>query len=118
MEWKWGMEERSAFEKLKKLMTSTPVLAIPNADHKLCIEVDASEYAIEGVLSQQQPDESWRPISFISQSLSETERNYEIYDRELLAVMTGLRQWHLYLMGTKQVKVWTDHKNLEYFRQP
>ena len=118
MEWKWGMEERSAFEKLKKLMTSTPVLAIPNADYKLCMEVDASGYAIGGVLSQQQSDESWRPISFISQSLSETERNYKIYNWELLAVMTGLRQWHPYLMGTKQVEVWTDHENLEYFRQP
>jgi len=56
------------------------------------MEVDASEYAIGGVLSQQQPDESWRPISFISQLLSETERNHEIYDWELLVVMTGLRQ--------------------------
>jgi len=56
------------------------------------MEVDASGYAIGGVLSQQQPDESWRPISFIFQSLSETERNYEIYDWKLLVVMTGLRQ--------------------------
>jgi len=82
------------------------------------MEVDASEYAIGGVLSQQQPDKSWRPISFISQSLSKMKRNYEIYDQELLVVMTGLRQWYPYLMGTKQVEVWTDHKNLEYFRQP
>jgi len=52
----------------------------------------------------------------IFQSLSEMERNYKIYDWELLAVMTGLRQWCQYLMGTKQVEVWTDHKNLEYFR--
>ena len=74
MEWKWGMEERSAFKKLKKLITSTPILAIPNADHKLRMEVDTSGRAIGGVLSQQQPDESWRPISFIFQSLSETEK--------------------------------------------
>jgi len=74
MEWKWGMEERGAFEKLKKLMTFTLLLTIPNADHKLHMEVDASGCAIEGVLSQQQPDESWKPISFISQSLSETEK--------------------------------------------
>jgi len=86
------MEERSTFKKLKKLMTFTPILTIPNADHKLHMEVDASGYAIGGVLSQQQPDESWRPISFIFQSLSETERNYEIYDWKLLVVMTGLRQ--------------------------
>ena len=57
-EWKWGTEERSVFKKLKKLMASTPILAIPNADHKLCMEVDALGYAIGEVLSQQQPDES------------------------------------------------------------
>jgi len=86
------MKERSAFEKLKKLMTSTPILTIPNTNHKLHMEVDASGYTIGGVLSQQQPDKSWRPISFISQLLSEMERNYKIYDWELLAVMTELRQ--------------------------
>jgi len=58
IEWKWGMKKRSAFEKLKKLMTSTPILTIPNANHKLHMEVDASGYAIGGVLSQQQPDKS------------------------------------------------------------
>ena len=92
-EWKWGVEERGAFEKIKKMVSSTPILAIPNADHKFQMEVDTSGYAIGGVLSQQQDDSSWRPVSFISQSLSETERNYKIYNRELLAVMTGLRQW-------------------------
>ena len=82
------------------------------------MEVDASGYAIGGVLSQQQDDSSWRPVSFISQPLSETERNYKIYDHELLAVMTGLRQWRQYLLGTNQFEIWSDHKNLGYFRKP
>jgi len=75
------------------MILSTPILAIPNTDHKFQIEVDTSGYAIGEVLSQQQDDSSRRPVSFISQSLRETERNYEIYDCKLLAVMTGLQQW-------------------------
>ena len=54
-------------------MTTTPILAIPDPERKLRVEVDASGHAIEGVLSQLQPNESWRPISYISQSLNETE---------------------------------------------
>ena len=99
-------------------MSSTPVLAIPDPNREFRIEVDASGYAIGGVLSQQQTNNSWRPISFLSQALNETERNYEIYDRELLAIMTGLKHWRQYLWGGNKFEVWTDHKNLEFFRKP
>ena len=99
-------------------MSSMPILAIPNADHKFWMEVDALGYAIGGMLSQRQDDSSWRPVSFISQPLSETERNYKIYDHKLLAVMTGLWQWRQYLLGTNQFEIWSDHKNLGYFHKP
>jgi len=65
-EWRWTQEERRAFEKLKRLMTTTPILAIPDPERKLRVEVDASGHTIGRVLSQLQPDESWRPISYIS----------------------------------------------------
>jgi len=57
------------------------------------MEVDASGYVIGGVLSQQQTNSSWWPIAFMSQALNKTERNYEIYDQELLAIITGLKLW-------------------------
>ena len=57
------------------------------------MEVDASGYVISGVLSQQQTNSSWWPIAFMSQALNKTERNYEIYDQELLAIITGLKLW-------------------------
>ena len=82
------------------------------------MKVDASGYAVGGVLSQQQEDKSWKPIAYLSRSMNKTERNYEIYDQELLAIMTGLKQWRQYLMGSSQFEVWTDHKNLEFFRKP
>jgi len=82
------------------------------------LETDASRYAIGGVLSQQQKDNSWRPIAYLSKAMNETERNYEIYNRELLAVMEGLKQWRQYLIGSDQFEIWTDYKNLGYFKKP
>jgi len=64
-EWKWNKEEQKAFEKLKRLMSSTLVLAIPDPNQEFQMEVDTSGYAIGGVLSQRQTNNSWRPISFL-----------------------------------------------------
>jgi len=61
-------------------------------------------------------DEIWRPVAFISKSLSNTERNYEIHDKEMLAVIRCLEAWRYFLEGAAiKFKIWTDHKNLEYF---
>ncbi len=70
------------------------------------------------VLSQQQ-NGVWRPVAFMSKSLSTTECNYEIYDKELLAIMLALSEWRHYLMGAaKDIEIWTDHQNLQYYRLP
>jgi len=50
--------------------------------------------------------------------MNETKRNYKIYDQELLAIMEGLKQWRQYLIGSDQFEIWTDHKNLGYFKKP
>jgi len=61
-------------------------------------------------------DELWRPVAFISKSLSDTERNYEIHDKKMLAVVRCLEAWRHFLEGaTIKFEIWTDHKNLEYF---
>jgi len=70
------------------------------------------------VLSQQQEDSLWRPVTYLSKAMNETERNYEIYDQELLAIMEELKQWRQYLIGSNQFEIWTDHKNLGYFKKP
>ena len=54
------------------------------------MEVDTSDYAIRGVLSMECEDWNWRPVAFLSKSLNETEKNYEIHDKEMLAVIRGL----------------------------
>ncbi len=63
--------------------------------------------------------EKWHPVAFLSKSLMVTERNYEIYNKELLSIMLALDEWRHYLMGAAQdFEIWTDHQNLQYFRKP
>ena len=93
-----------------------PVLAAPDLDKEFRVEADASNYTTRGVLSMKCSDNLWRPVAFISKSLSDTERNYEIHNKEMLAVVRYLEAWRHFLEGTTtKFKVWTDHKNLEYF---
>ena len=80
------------------------------------MEVNVSDYATEGVLSMECKDGLWRPVAFLSKSLNEMERNYEIHDKEMLAIVRGLEVWRHLLEGVQfKFKIWTDHKNLEYF---
>jgi len=93
-----------------------PVLAAPDLDKEFRVEVDVSNYATGGVLSMKDSDELWRPVAFISKSLSNTERNYEIYNKEMLAVVRCLEAWRHFLEeATIKFEIWTDHKNLKYF---
>ena len=80
------------------------------------MEVDASDYATGKILLMKYKDKLWRPVVFLSKSLNETERNYEIHDKEMLAIIRGLENWRHLLEGACfKFKIWTDHKNLEYF---
>ena len=76
---------------MKKRFTQELVLAALDLDKKMRMEVDASDYAIGGVLSMKCEDGLWRPVVFLSKSLNEMERNYEIYDKEMLAIIRGLK---------------------------
>jgi transposase InsO family protein len=117
-DWSWGSEQSGAFEEIKCRVSSAPVLAIPTDDDPYRLEADSSGKAIGAVLSQCQ-DGVWKPVAFLSKSLNETERNYEIYDRELLAIMTALAEWRHHLMGAaNDFEIWTDHQNLGYFKKP
>ena len=80
------------------------------------MEVDVSDYNTREMLSMECEDGKWKLVAFLSKSLNETERNYEIHDKEMLAVVRGLKNWRHLLEGAKyKFKVWTGHKNLEYF---
>jgi len=114
--WWWEEPQQKAFDKLKQVFTTKPVLAAPDLDREFRVEADASNYATGGVLLMKCSDEKWRPVTFISKSLSDTERNYEIHDKEMLAVVRCLEVWRHFLEGTTvKFEIWTDHKNLKYF---
>ena len=116
-EWKWGEAEQNVFEELKAKITSTPVLLAPDDSKPYRVEADSSDFATGAVLSQQSSgDSKWHPIAFLSKSLNAVERNYDIHDKEMLAIIRALEEWRHFLEGAKhKFEIWTDHKNLEYF---
>ncbi|KAH9269389.1 hypothetical protein BASA83_008618 [Batrachochytrium salamandrivorans] len=80
------------------------------------LETDASDFAISGVLHQHDQTNTLRPVAFYSRQMNNAERNYDIYDKELLAVVESFKHWrHLLQGGFHPVTVLCDHKNLEYF---
>lgn len=85
--WQWRHEEQEAFDMLKKAFTEYPVLCIPDHFKETRVETDASGYGTGTILLQKQEDGTWHPVAFLSQSMNETERNYDIYDKELMAVI-------------------------------
>jgi len=97
--WTWGDNQQKAFEELNQIFTTKPVLAALDLDKEFRVEADALNYATEGVLSMKCSDEKWRPITFISKSLSNTEQNYEIHDKEMLVVVRCLEVWKHFLEG-------------------
>ena len=114
--WEWTEKEETAFQELKERFTKEPVLAAPDIDKKMRMEVDTSDYATGGVLSMECKDGLWRLVVFLSKSLNETEGNYKIHDKEMLAIVRGLEAWRHLLKGAQfKFEIWTDHKNLEYF---
>ena len=116
--WTWGKAQQDAFDELKARLAQDVVLALPTETGKFRVEADASEGAIGAILSQEQ-EGKWRPVAFLSKALTATERNYEIYDKELLAIMLALEEWRHYLMGAAlDIEIWTDHQNLQYFCKP
>ena len=85
--WKWMERQEKVFKELKEWFTKEPVLAAPDLDKKMRMEVDVLDYMIRGVLSMECEDGLWRPVAFLSKLLNETERNYEIHDKEMLAII-------------------------------
>ena len=116
--WEWLPRHQAAFDTLKTAISDATILHTPHDTGKFKVEADSSDFAVGGTLSQLQ-EGRWKPIAFLSKSLSPAERNYEIYDKELLAIIICLDEWRQYILGAPdKFEVWSDHKNLEYFRKP
>jgi len=85
--------------------------------HPLHVESDASDFAMGAVLSMLCEDEKWHPCAFLSKSLNNSERNYDVHDKEMLGIQIQvLETWRHYLEEAKhEIDIWTDHQNLKYF---
>ena len=104
------------FDKLKRIFTTRLILAVPDLDREIRLEADALNYATREVLSMKCSDKLWRLVAFISKSLSDTKKNYEIHNKEMLVVVRCLEVWRHFLEETTiKFEIWTDHKNLKYF---
>ena len=88
--WNWRERQQKVFEDLKKRFTTEPVLVTPDLDKEIRVEADASDFVMGGVLLMKCEDERWRPVAYISKLLNEAKRNYEIYNKKMLAIIRCL----------------------------
>lgn len=115
----WNPKAEEAFEELKVRFTTAPILTVPDPSRQFVVEVDASNDGVGAILSQRAvKDNKMHPCAFLSRRLSPAERNYDVGNRELLAVKVALEEWRHWLEGAQPpFLVWTEHKNLEYIRK-
>jgi len=98
--WNWDAKEQEAFKGLKMVVTTALVLVSPQDLEPFRIEADSSDFTSRAVFSQQLPgEEKWHPVAFYSKFLSPVERNYEIHDKEMLAIIHALEEWRHFLEG-------------------
>ena len=114
--YEWNEPQQKAFEHVKTKLTNAPILVQHNPAKQTTIETDASDYAIG--MRMTQPDENGKPkpVAFHSRKMVPAELNYDIHDKEMLAIVTAFKVWRVYLEGAQQtIIIKTDHKNLTFF---
>ena len=111
--WQWTDKHQTAFEDLRNCLTKHDVLAYVTPDEPFKLIVDASPVGLGVILTQRQKDQSYKPISYASRTLTQAERNYSQTEREALGVYWGIDRFRMYLQGSENFIVVTDHKPLE-----
>ena len=96
--WDWSSECQLAFDKLRRAVTSAPVLKLPDFEKAFEVHTDASDKAVGGVLVQE-----GHPVAFESRKLSEAEQKYSAHEKEMAAVVHCLGVWRVYVLGPKFV---------------
>uniref|UniRef100_A0A8C6Q666 Gypsy retrotransposon integrase-like protein 1 n=2 Tax=Nothobranchius TaxID=28779 RepID=A0A8C6Q666_NOTFU len=115
----WSPAAEKSFQDLKNKFTQAPILTRPDTSAQFTLEVDASDSGVGAVLSQVSPsDHRLHPCAFFSRRLTPAEQNYDVGDRELLAIKLALEEWRDWLEGAEHpIIIWTDHKNLAYLKE-
>ncbi|KAG0158309.1 hypothetical protein PDIDSM_5822 [Penicillium digitatum] len=112
----WDEAAEDSFRKLKTLFSKGTIVATFDYDKPIIMETDASDYALGARLTQPGQDGKYRPVAFWSRKIIPAELNYDVHDKELLAIVSAFQVWREYLEGAKHtVTVKSDHKNLTFF---
>ncbi|GMJ13949.1 hypothetical protein HRI_005064100 [Hibiscus trionum] len=109
--WHWNDIEKEAFERLKRAVSSAPVLALLDFNAEFSIEIDASEGGVGAVLVQK-----GRPLAFFSRGLGVRHQELSVYEKEMLVVLMAVRKWSAYLVG-RHFKIKTDHQSLKFLAE-
>jgi hypothetical protein len=113
----WNDEHKQAFVALKDAVCTAPILRQPQFDDPFIVDCDASAYMVGAVLQQGDEKGKLHPVAFLSRTLDATQRDWDIYDKELFAVVHALKTWRPYLIGNvHRTVINTDHNNLTYFK--
>jgi len=114
--WTWTPSSEDAFDKLKQMFTTGPILTQFDDTGPTKLETDASDFALGALLSQLWEDEKWHPVAFHSRKSSPAEINYDVHDKEMAVILAAFTEWAYMVMSVDDlILVYTDHNNLEYF---
>ncbi|QKX57713.1 uncharacterized protein TRUGW13939_04831 [Talaromyces rugulosus] len=112
----WTARRQRSFENVKELVKIAPILQLFNPELQSILRTDASGYALGAIHEQINEKGETQIVAFYSRKFTSAEVNYDVHDRELLAIVQAFRQWRHYLQGAKhEVIVKSDHHNLKYF---
>jgi len=111
---KWTSDQENAFQALKKMCTTSPTLRIFDVKLPIQVETDASDLAIGACLTQEHSGQR-HPLAYYSRKMTPAEQNYDIHNKELLAIVVSLQHWRVYAEGAPGLIIYSDHKNLTTF---
>ena len=115
----WTPECTKIIQMLKELVKGDPILMHPDHNCPFTLEVNVSQYVLGVVLSQQNDASRLQLVGYFLKTLILAKQNYDIYNRELLALVRSLEHWRHLLMGTSHpIEVFTDHEGLTKYWQP
>ena len=115
--WGWTQDCQEAFQKLKEALLNSPLLAHHDPSQPVRLAVDVSSYGLGAVLSHVSDDGEERPIAYASRTLSSSEQNYAMIEKEALAIVFGIKKFHQYLFG-RRFTLLTDHRPLTLLLGP
>ena len=93
IKWTWTPSCQDAFDKLKEMFTTGPILTHFDDTRPTKLETDASDFALGAVLSQLCEDEKWHPVAFHSRKFLPAEINYDVHDKEMAGIVAAFKEW-------------------------